>query len=108
MTNNRAANDFGFVKKFVDRRKAIEQHLMTKFGYEIVKKAIVRLESGAVSNTKYGWRVDVDCSLGDDRSASGSSAYWPRSNKGCLCWAGKKSRGICSHECAVRLKEMGY
>lgn len=90
-----------------DRDREIVEELSDEYGEDLVKKAIVRLESGAVSKTKFGWRIEVDPSLGDNRSASGSGAYWPRNNNGCMCWFGK-ANGCCSHEVAIQLRECGY
>jgi hypothetical protein len=75
----------------------------TAFAYpeSLVELAVNRLTHGDVVTTKYGTRVALRRDLGDDRSVSGATAYWP-SRGGCRCRA-KTSRGVCSHEVAAQL-----
>lgn len=80
--------------------------MKANYGAELVEKALARIEAGTVTETRFGWRVECRPEFGDNRSASGSGAYWPGQNKQCLCWYSKSNDGICSHSLAVDIQLM--
>jgi hypothetical protein len=78
----------------------IPSHLCDDYDGATVERAFIRLMSGDVTKTRYGWRVSLRHDLDDHRGEA--KAYWPEQNACCLCWS-RKSRGYCSHELAVKL-----
>lgn len=90
----------------VDWRQRAERH-QEAYGPARINEAIARLESGDLSMTKHGLRVQVRRDLGDNRSKSGAAAYWPKLNDdgrpyGCQCHDARATRR-CSHLLASRL-----
>lgn len=83
----------------------MESRLRTKYGDELVDRALKRITDHGVSETSYGWRVSADEELGDDITRN---AYWPKESDRtpfgwwCRCRWGRSHR-MCSHVLAVRL-----
>ena len=65
----------------------------------LLRLALNRLRNGDVKDTAYGVRVALREDLGDNRSASGATAYWPE--RRCMCR--HRHEVNCSHRVAAKL-----
>jgi hypothetical protein len=103
------SQDQNLSESAADRWRQLARERFPEASRELVDKAVTRLVSGDVSQTRHGTRISVRPDLGDDRSASGAGAWWLRLDgprrewKRCLCQWRKRTGEMCSHELAARL-----